>query len=106
MRVAPARTANPLSYAYLDAAVDAGYHRSDDLNGSDQEGISWCDLNIIDGIRQSAADAYLRPVLDRPNLTVLTNALVHRLIVAKWRWRRQDECPKAGVPRTRPRALR
>ena len=85
MRVAPARTANPLSYAYLEAAVGAGYHLSDDLNGQDQEGIGWLDLTIVDGTRQSAADGYLRPVLDRPNLTLLTNALVHRLIVANGR---------------------
>jgi choline dehydrogenase len=37
MRVAPARNASPLSYAFLDAAVGAGYERSDDLNGQDQE---------------------------------------------------------------------
>jgi choline dehydrogenase len=85
MRVAPARHASPLSYAFLDAAVGVGYQRSDDLNGQDQEGICWWDLNIMDGYRQSAADAYLRPVLDRPNLTVVTNALVHRLVVADGR---------------------
>jgi len=39
----------------------------------------------VDGHRQSAADAYLRPVLDRPNLTEMTNALVHRLLLADGR---------------------
>jgi choline dehydrogenase len=81
MRVAPARHANPLSYAFGKAAADVGYGRSDDLNGQDQEGICWTDLNVVDGFRQSAADGYLRPVLDRANLTVVTNALVHRLVV-------------------------
>ena len=85
MRVAQARLANPLSYAFLNAAAGAGYRRSDDLNGRDQEGVCWTDLNIIDGSRQSAADGYLRPVLDRVNLTVVTNALVHRLVVADGR---------------------
>jgi choline dehydrogenase len=85
MRVAPAREASPLSYAFLDAAVATGYQRSDDLNGHDEEGISWPDLNIVDGSRQSAADGYLRPVLDRANLTVVTNALVRRLVVADGR---------------------
>lgn len=46
------------------------------------EGAGWYDNNIVGGARQSAADAYLRPHLDRPNLTVVTSALVHRLIVA------------------------
>src|SRR5258707_1046365 len=85
MRVAPARQASPLSYAFLDAAVGIGYQRTGDLNGQDQEGVCWWDLNIVDGYRQSAADAYLRPVLDRPNLTVVTNALVHRLVLADGR---------------------
>ncbi len=85
MRVGPARHASPLSYAFLDAALGVGYERSDDLNGQDQEGICWTDLNIVDGSRQSAADGYLRPVLDRANLTVMTNALVHRLVVADGR---------------------
>ena len=40
------------------------------------EGVCWFDQNIVDGKRQSAADAYLRPVLGRPNLTVLTDAVV------------------------------
>jgi GMC oxidoreductase/Transposase DDE domain group 1 len=57
----------------------------DDLNAQDQEGICWWDLNIVDGTRQSVADGYLRPVLDRANLTVVTTALVHLLIVADGR---------------------
>jgi choline dehydrogenase len=85
MWVAPARHANPLSRAFLDAAVGAGYERTDDLNGQDQEGVCWVDLNIVDGSRQSAADGYLRPVLDRANLTVVTDALVRRLVVVDGR---------------------
>jgi choline dehydrogenase len=85
MRVAPARHANPLAYAFLDAAVSVGYERSDDLNGQDQEGIGWPDLNIVGGSRQSAADGYLRPVLGRANLTVVTDALVRRLVVVDGR---------------------
>jgi choline dehydrogenase len=89
MRVAPASNPNPLTYAYLKAAERLGYHHSDDLNGADQEGTCWWDLTIADGARRSAADGYLRPALDRPNLTVLTDALAHRLIMA------DDRC--AGV---------
>ncbi|KUM97844.1 hypothetical protein AQI95_41705 [Streptomyces yokosukanensis] len=85
MRVAPARDVHPLSYAFLDAAERTGHHVSDDLSGFDQEGVGWWDLNIVDGNRQSAADGYLRPVLGRTNLTVLTGALVHRLIVVHGR---------------------
>jgi len=85
MRVTPARDASPLSYAFLDAAVGAGYERRDDLNGRHQDGACWTYLNIIDGSRQSAADGYLRPVLDRANLTVVTGALARRLVVADGR---------------------
>ena len=85
MRVAPALHADPLSDAFLDAALGVGFERSDDLSGQDQEGIGWSDLNIVGGFRQSAADGYLRPVLDRPNLTVVTNALAQRLVVADGR---------------------
>ncbi|MFF3511173.1 GMC family oxidoreductase [Streptomyces sp. NPDC002573] len=89
MRAAPVSDASPLAHAYLQAAERLGYHHSDDLNGADQDGTCWWDLTIVDGTRQSAADGYLRPALNRPNLTVLTDALVHRLIGA------DDRC--AGV---------
>ena len=82
MRAAPASNPNALAYACLQAAERLGYHHSDDLNGADQEGTCWWDLTIVEGTRQSAADGYLRPALDRPNLTVLTDALVQRVIVA------------------------
>ncbi|WP_377273083.1 GMC family oxidoreductase [Peterkaempfera sp. SMS 1(5)a] len=90
VRVGPASDVHPLSRAFLDAAQAVGFPRTDDLNGSDQEGVCWSDLNIVDGARQSAADAYLRPVLDRANLTVLTDALVHRLIVTDGRCTRVE----------------
>ena len=45
------------------------------------EGFGWCDMSIVDGRRQSAADAYLNPVLSRGNLDVVTDALVYQLIV-------------------------
>ncbi|MEU0965299.1 GMC family oxidoreductase N-terminal domain-containing protein [Streptomyces sp. NPDC005917] len=85
VNVAPARNIHPLSHAFFHATEGAGYHRSDDLNGADQEGVGWWDLNIVDGVRQCAADGYLRPVLGRANLTVRTDALVRRLVVAHGR---------------------
>jgi choline dehydrogenase len=85
MRVAPAQNVHPLSHAFFNATEAAGHHHSEDLNGSDQEGVGWWDLNIVDGIRQSAADGYLRPALGRANLTVRTGALVRRLVVADGR---------------------
>ena len=55
--------------------AQAGYPRTSDVNGYQQEGFSEFDRNVHRGRRLSAARAYLHPVLDRPNLTVLTRAL-------------------------------
>lgn len=76
---APASEANPLSQTFLDAATAAGFPLTDDFNGRHAEGAGWHDLSITAGERQSAAAAYLHPVRDRPNLTVLTGARAHRL---------------------------
>ncbi|HEY4277042.1 MAG TPA: GMC family oxidoreductase N-terminal domain-containing protein [Conexibacter sp.] len=70
---------------FLDGVLETGYPFSADLNGADQEGLGFVDRNIVDGVRQSAADAYLRPILDRPNLDVVTGALVRRLSVTDGR---------------------
>src|SRR2546430_6379130 len=68
-----------LAAAGLQAAAQAGYPRAADISGGLEEGFGWCDLNIADGRRQSARDAYLAPALRRPNLDVVTSALVHRV---------------------------
>ena len=48
-----------------------------------EEGFGWAELTIVDGRRQSAADAYLAPALHRPNLDLVTDALVHRLLLQR-----------------------
>ncbi|HEY3002437.1 MAG TPA: GMC oxidoreductase, partial [Kribbellaceae bacterium] len=58
----------------------AGYPRTDDVNGYRQEGFARFDRNIHNGRRLSAARAYLHPVMDRPNLTVTTRAFVTRVL--------------------------
>ena len=71
---------NPLFAAFLDATVQAGYPRTDDVNGYRQEGFAKFDRNIKRGRRWSAARAYLHPVLKRPNLDLITRAFVNRVI--------------------------
>jgi len=71
---------NPLFSAFFKATVEAGYPRTDDVNGFRQEGFAAFDRNIRRGRRLSAARAYLYPVLNRPNLTVKTKAMVTRVI--------------------------
>jgi len=59
----------------------AGFPVTDDLSGRHQEGIAWVDLAVADGERVSPADAYLRPVLGRPNLVAETGCLATGLEV-------------------------
>jgi choline dehydrogenase len=71
---------NPLIEAFLTATEQAGYPRTTDVNGYRQEGFTRFDRNVHRGRRLSAARAYLHPVKKRPNLTVTTRALVHRVL--------------------------
>lgn len=71
---------NPLFGAFLQAAQQAGYPLTDDVNGYQQEGFARFDRNIRNGRRWSAARAYLHPVKSRPNLTVQCLAHVHRVL--------------------------
>ncbi|MDH5293705.1 MAG: choline dehydrogenase [Acidimicrobiia bacterium] len=71
---------NPLFEAFFQAAAEAGYPRTTDVNGYQQEGFARFDRNIHRGRRLSAARAYLHPVMDRPNLEVVTRAMVTRVL--------------------------
>ena len=71
---------NPLHSAWLSAAEQAGYPRSQDVNGFQQEGFGRMDMTVGGGSRCSAARAYLQPALNRPNLKVLTHALATRVL--------------------------
>jgi choline dehydrogenase len=81
IRVAPVTDQHPVARAFVEALSATGCPVTDDLSGQKQEGVAWIDLAIADGQRVSSADAYLRPVLDRPNLVVETGCLVTRLHV-------------------------
>jgi len=72
---------NPLYSAFINAAKEAGYAESDDLNGYRQEGFGRFDMTVHNGTRWSTAAAYLRPVTKRKNLRVLHNAVVTKINV-------------------------
>ncbi len=80
LHVSNHKTANPLFRAFVQAGKEAGHPVTDDFNGARQEGFGFYDLTIKDGRRWSTATAYLKPAMDRPNLTVLTDAACTRLI--------------------------
>jgi choline dehydrogenase len=69
-----------VSQRSVDACVAMGYNYNPDFNGTQQEGVGSYQLTVKDGRRHSAAAAFLVPVLQRPNLTITTGALVTRLL--------------------------
>jgi choline dehydrogenase len=71
---------NPLFDAWLEAGPQAGFARTDDVNGHRQEGFAVFDKNVVRGRRLSAARAYLHPVLDRPNLTLVSRAQANHIL--------------------------
>lgn len=70
---------DPLCEAFLQAGRDGQYPYTDDYNGANPEGFARMQMTLRNGRRWSAASAYLRPALKRPNLTVATGALVSRI---------------------------
>jgi len=71
---------NPLSRAFVDAAVEIGIPRNSDFNGDGQDGVGFYRVTQRDGRRWSAADAFLRPASSRPNLLVESNARALRVL--------------------------
>ncbi|OYX91300.1 MAG: choline dehydrogenase, partial [Novosphingobium sp. 35-62-5] len=80
IQVTRAAQNHPFARAFLNAGVQAGYRLTDDLNGETRDGFGTVDLTVGKGRRSSASTAYLRPVLKRPNLTVLTKAYSRRIV--------------------------
>jgi choline dehydrogenase-like flavoprotein len=73
-------TDNPINKVFVEAARQAGFPRSSDFNGAEQEGVGLYQVTQEHGERWSAARAYLHPVMSRPNLTVLTGARARRVL--------------------------
>ncbi|WP_457648160.1 choline dehydrogenase [Profundibacter sp.] len=71
---------NPLFKAFVEAGAQAGYQTTDDYNGRQQEGFGPMEQTVWRGRRWSAANAYLRPALKRPNCD-LTRALARRVVI-------------------------
>jgi choline dehydrogenase len=71
------RDPHPVARAFLEAAREMGMPIIDDMNGPMQPGAGYINMNIgTDGLRVSAARAFLHPALSRPNLTLLLNTAV------------------------------
>ncbi len=79
--VSNAPSDNPLFDNFVNAGVEIGVPANDDFNGAEQEGIGRFQATIKNGKRWSSASAFLKPVLDRPNLTLICNANVNKVIL-------------------------
>ncbi|MEL7128322.1 MAG: choline dehydrogenase [Pseudomonadota bacterium] len=71
---------NPLYQAFIDAGLEAGYPYTADYNGANQEGFGPMQMNVANGARASTSQAYLKPARSRPNLTIVKQAHVQRII--------------------------
>lgn len=80
LHVSNGTSSNPLFRAFIQAGAEAGHPTTSDFNGPQQEGFGPYQVTIHQGKRWSTASAYLRPALDRPNLTIESNAHVSRIL--------------------------
>jgi choline dehydrogenase len=80
LNVCGLRDPNPISRATVAAALGHGLAPNDDFNGASQSGVGFYHVTQKNGKRHSAAVAFLRPSLSRPNLTIETEAFVTRVI--------------------------
>jgi choline dehydrogenase len=78
--VSEQRSGNVITRAFVDAVVQAGLARNEDFNGAEQDGVGMYQVTQRDGMRASAAVAYLHPAIERENLTVMTHMHVQRVL--------------------------
>jgi len=71
---------HPLVKPFIEATEKTGLKYNPDFNGEEQEGVGTFQLTIKNGIRNSAARAFLKPAMKRPNLKVETRALASRIL--------------------------
>lgn len=81
LQVSTSAATEPLYEAFIEAGKASGYPYTPDFNGAQQEGVGPYQLTIHDGERWSASFAYLRPALERPNLTVISTGRVTKVLV-------------------------
>ena len=81
LRVEDPLWTHELCPTWIESAVSAGIPANDDFSGPSQSGAGIYQLTQRDGRRWSVADAYLHPIMDRPNLTVRTRSAVSKILL-------------------------
>jgi choline dehydrogenase len=79
--VSDVKDRHPLADSFIEAGAQLGIGRNDDFNGARQEGLGYFQGTARNGMRCSAAVAYLRPAMARRNLTVVTDAHANRILL-------------------------
>ena len=80
-RVEEPRVSWEILAAFREAAAQVGIPKSDDFNRGDNEGCGYFQVNQRRGVRWSAAKAFLKPVLGRPNLKLMLHAQATRIVI-------------------------
>ncbi|ANI42509.1 GMC family oxidoreductase [Mycolicibacterium vaccae] len=80
LHISVPRDPDPLCEEMIEAAAGTGLWRVQDINESDGERVGYATSTIRNGRRVSAATAFLKPALSRPNLTLRTGAVVRRVV--------------------------
>ncbi|MFT6675566.1 MAG: choline dehydrogenase-like flavoprotein [Sulfitobacter sp.] len=85
LQVSDQKSPRPMTHAFVEAATNLQHRRTEDFNTGDNEGVGLYQVTQFhdksrNGTRCSAADAYLRPVMDRSNLTVITKARASKVL--------------------------
>ena len=80
LHISRGKAENPLYEAFIASGASAGYPLTEDYNGFQQEGFGEFEMTVHNGRRWSAANAYLKPALKRPNLRLISRALVKRIL--------------------------
>ena len=104
LHVADIHERHPICEAFIAGAESIGIPRNPDYNGASQDGVFYYQRTIRNGRRHSAATAFLRPAMRRPNLRIETRARVLRLETAGRQitgvtWRQGSETRFAGAER-------
>ena len=81
LSVQEGRARSMLSAAWLDAAREVGLADNPDFNAASQDGVGWYQVTCRNGLRCSAAVAYLHPAMARPNLEVMTHFSTTRVVL-------------------------
>ena len=74
-------TMNPLYHAFIEAGKQAGYPETKDYNGYQQEGFGPMHMTVKGGVRSSTSREYLRPVMNRSNLDVMSKTMTSRILM-------------------------